>query len=74
MVVCHDITVGRDNHSRTCSLTLRSLYLAFLCAAISPSTKESAKRVGEKVAERVALHVNGLYLRVLHKFDVNNRR
>ena len=64
VVVGHDITVGRNNHSRTRTFTLRGLYLPLL-AASAPESEEIAEEVGERI-----LYVHGLRLTVRRHLDV----
>ena len=71
MVVGDDVSVSRDNDSRTCGFLLGSLDLSLLCAAVATS-EETAERVAEEIRERVTLHVNGLDLAVLYILDIDH--
>ena len=72
MVVGYDITVRADDDARTCSFTLRGLYLLLASASLFWITEES--EWVEESSERIALYVYSLYLRVLYVLDMYNGR
>ena len=76
VVVCHDISVLRNDHSAAGSRALRSLHLTFLGAALTTlaTTEESAERIVEEVLEGIALYFYCLNLRILYIFDMHDRR
>ena len=62
MVVGYDITICRDNHTRTSCYTLWGLNLALATATVAlTTTKETAEWIREEILKWIAI-LNGLNL------------
>ena len=67
MVVGYNITVGRDNHTRTRSLPLGRLHFATAAATVA-----TAEEIAEEILERVVIF-NALRARINGNLYVNHR-
>ena len=73
MVVGDDISVGRNNDTRTSSCALGRLYLTALCSAVALTeelSEESSERIAEEIFKWVRV-LDGLCLRVDDRLDVD---